>query len=158
MVKEFLSQKGLTFKERDVSIDRPAAQDLVRTTGQMGVPVTIVDGQVVIGFDRARLESVIAQSSSTQRPNFGATIADAGKITAQKGIGITLGTYIVRVKPGSAAEKIGLVADDIITELNMQRITNMRDLEQVLSKMHRGSRFTLVFLRGSQQKTTEGIL
>ncbi len=52
MMKEFLSQKGVSFDERDVSRDPSCAQELVDSTGQMGVPVTIINGQVVVGFDR----------------------------------------------------------------------------------------------------------
>jgi glutaredoxin len=47
MVKEFLSQRGIAFEERDVSRDTNAAQEVVSKTGQMGVPVTIIDGQTV---------------------------------------------------------------------------------------------------------------
>ena len=55
MVKEFLSQRGIDFEERDVSRNPAYAQELVRNTGQMGVPVTLIDGQAVIGFDRPQL-------------------------------------------------------------------------------------------------------
>jgi len=60
MVKEFLSQKGIGFKEYDVSRDRTAAQEMVDRTGQMGVSVTVIDGPVIIGFDRARLEHALS--------------------------------------------------------------------------------------------------
>ncbi|MFC2035630.1 glutaredoxin family protein [Chloroflexota bacterium] len=50
MVKEFLSQKRVSYKEYDVSQDHNAARELVNRTGQMGVPVTIIDGQTIIGF------------------------------------------------------------------------------------------------------------
>jgi len=122
MVKEFLSQKGIGFKEYDVSRDRVAAQELVNRTGQMGVPVTIIDGQTIIGFDRAQLEQVFSQEQGRQRPSFGAAIADASKITARQGAGITLGAYVGKVRPGSLAERVGLAQGDIITEVNVQPI------------------------------------
>ena len=90
MVKEFLSQKGIGFKEHDVSRDRAAAQELVDRTGQMGVPVTVIDGQIIIGFDRARLEQALNMEQQRERHSFGAAIADASKITARQGLGITL--------------------------------------------------------------------
>ena len=43
MVKEFLSQRGIGFEERDVSLNPSAAQELIRSTGQMGVPVITID-------------------------------------------------------------------------------------------------------------------
>ena len=158
MVKEFLSQRGTGFEERDISRDPSAAQELVRSTGQMGVPVTVIDGQAIVGFDRARLEQLLTQSQVGQRPSFGASIADASKITAKQGSGITLGAYIGKVRAGSVAQRLGLAPGDIITELNLQRIANAGDLERTLANLNRGSRFSIVFLRGNKTMTTEGAL
>ena len=157
MVKEFLSQKDTGFEERDVSRNPTYAQELVRSTGQMGVPVTIINGQIVVGFDRARLEQLLTQTQTRQRPSFGASIADASKITARQGSGITLGAYVGKVKPGSVAMKIGLVPGDIIIELNMRSIANTSDLEQALSALGKDSRFSLLFLRGKKTMSTEGV-
>ena len=153
MVKEFLSQRGIGFEERDVSRDRNAAQELISKTGQMGVPVTVIDGQTVIGFDQRRFEQILAQRKPRK---FGASIADASIITAKQGSGITLGAYIGSVKPGSVAEKVGLLAGDIIIEFNMRPIANATDLDHVLSNINTGSRFSLVVLRGNNKMTTEG--
>lgn len=60
MVKEFLSQKGIGFREKDVSRDQLAAQELVSKTGQMGVPATVINGETIVGFDRARLEELVS--------------------------------------------------------------------------------------------------
>jgi glutaredoxin 3 len=158
MVKEFLSQRGAGFEERDVSRNPSYAQELVRSTGQMGVPVTIIDGQIVVGFDRGRLEQLLTRAQARQRPSFGASIADASKITAKQGSGIMLGAYVGGIRPGSAAERIGLAPGDIITELNMKGVANAADLEHGLSNLKRGNRFSLVFLRGNKTMTTEGIL
>ena len=155
MVKEFLSQKGVRYKEYDVSLDQNAARELVNRTGQMGVPVTIIDGQTIIGFDRAQLEQVLSQE---QRPSLGAAIADASKITAKQGTGITLGAYVGKIRPNSLAERLGLAVGDIITEVNMQSIANADDLERVLSKLSKGSRILLVLIRGNKGFTAEGIL
>jgi S1-C subfamily serine protease len=158
MVKEFLSQKGIGFKEHDVSRDRAAAQELQNRTGQMGVPVTVIDGQIIIGFDRERLEQALNMEQQRDRPSFGAAIADASKITARQGLGITLGAYIGNVRPGSVAQRVGLAPGDIITEINMQRVATADDLEQALSKISKGGRIALVFLRGNKTFTTEGAL
>ena len=135
MVKEFLSQKGVNFQERDVSINSSYAQELVKSTGQMGVPVTIINGQTVIGFDRGRLEQLLTKTQTSQRPPFGASIADASKITAKQGSGIILGAYVGSVRPGSVAERIGLVSGDTITNLNLRHIANASDLEHALSNL-----------------------
>ncbi|MDH4239563.1 MAG: PDZ domain-containing protein [Phycisphaerae bacterium] len=157
MVKDFLSQRGISFEERDVSRDSSYAQELVRSTGQMGVPVTIINGQVVVGFDRGRLEQLTTQTQTRGRPPFGASIADASKITAKQGSGIIPGAYVGSVRPGSVAQRIGLAPGDIITELNMKHIANAGDLEDALSNLSSGSRFSLVFLRDNETMTTEGV-
>ena len=158
MVKEFLSQRGIRFQERDVSINNSYAQELFQSSGQMGVPVTIIDGQTIIGFDQHRLEQILNQRQTKQRPSFGAAIADASKITAKQGTGIILGAFVGSVRPDSVAVKIGLAAGDIITEFSMRNITNAADLEHALATMNSGSRFSLTFLRGNNKMTAEGIL
>ena len=157
MVKEFLSQRGISFEERDVSRDSSYAEELVNRTGQMGVPVTIINGQIVVGFDRGRLEQLTSQTETRRHPPFGASIADAGKIPVTRALGIILGAYVGRVRPGSIAERIGLVPGDVVTELNMKPIANAGDLEDALSNLSRGSRFSVVFLRGNETMTTDGV-
>ncbi len=141
MVKEFLSQKGIAFKERDITRDESAARELGDRTGRMAVPVIVIDGQTIIGFDRARLEQALGQVPR-ERPSFGAAVADAGKISPG-----AAGADIGKVRPGSAAERLGLAPGDIITQLNMQPVASADDLQYALSKLERGSRFSIVFRR-----------
>ncbi len=57
-VKEFLSQKGVEFTERDITVDDLALAEL-EELGYMTTPVMVIDGEVVIGFDRERLEHLL---------------------------------------------------------------------------------------------------
>ncbi len=57
--KEYLSQKGLSFVDRDVTND-PAALDELSKLGVMTTPVITVDGQVIVGFDRNKLDELLA--------------------------------------------------------------------------------------------------
>jgi glutaredoxin len=57
--KEFLSQYGILFEERDVSADEAALDELQRR-GLMTTPVTLVDDEVVVGFDQAKLSKLLA--------------------------------------------------------------------------------------------------
>jgi glutaredoxin len=155
MLKEFLSQKGVLFKEYDVSRDAAAAQEMINRTGQQGVPVTVMDGQVVIGFDKVRIEQLL--SRHVQHPAFGAAIADAVKITAQKGMAPTQGAYIGLVRTNSVAEKLGLAVNDIIVEINKQNIMNASDMESILSQLNPGNRISIIFLRNNQTLNGEGI-
>ena len=56
--KEFLSRNGITFIERDVSCDEAAIEEL-QNRRLMTTPVTLVEGEAVIGFDRARLARLL---------------------------------------------------------------------------------------------------
>ncbi len=56
--KEFLSQKGIEFEERDVSKDEAALQELQKR-GLMTTPVTLIDDHAVVGFDRAKLAKLL---------------------------------------------------------------------------------------------------
>ncbi|OCA89084.1 glutaredoxin family protein [Pseudobacillus wudalianchiensis] len=51
MMKNFLKEQGVPFTEVNVQQDRQAAQRLVETTGQMGVPQTEINGQWILGYD-----------------------------------------------------------------------------------------------------------
>jgi glutaredoxin len=57
-VKEFLSQQGVEFEDRNVSRD-PAYLEEVRRLGYAGVPVTIVGDRQILGFDRAKIEAAL---------------------------------------------------------------------------------------------------
>jgi glutaredoxin len=55
-VKEFLSQKGIVFQEIDVSSDPQALESLMKLTKSLVVPVTVINGDVIVGFDKNALE------------------------------------------------------------------------------------------------------
>ena len=56
--KEFLSQKGVIFQERNILEDQTALEELQKL-GYMTTPVTVINGEAVIGFDQAKLESLL---------------------------------------------------------------------------------------------------
>ena len=60
-VKEFLSQNKIEYSERNIAADESALAEL-EGLGFMTTPVTVVDGEVVIGFDRAKLETLLLPS------------------------------------------------------------------------------------------------
>jgi glutaredoxin-like protein NrdH len=155
MVKEFLSQRGVAFEERDVSVNPAYAQELVNSTGQMGVPVTVINGLAIIGFDRPRLEQVLSQE---QRPSLGIAVADAGKIAINRGTDVAIGAYVGKVRQGSLGDKMGLLTGDIIVEVNRQNVANAGDLEQVISGLGGGSLISIVFIRGNIRHSAEGKL
>jgi glutaredoxin len=57
-LKEFLSQNGVPYTDRDVATDEQALEEL-SALGYMTTPVTTIDGEVVVGFDRTKLEALL---------------------------------------------------------------------------------------------------
>ncbi len=58
-VKQYLRERQVPFREVDVSRSASAARDLVRKTGQTGVPVVEIDGRPIVGFDRAQIDKLL---------------------------------------------------------------------------------------------------
>lgn len=145
----------MPYAEKDVSKDYDAAVEMMRRTGgQQGVPVITLDDEVVIGFDRPRLERILA-SAGSGRPVFGAAIADASRITMQQGKVPLFGAYVGKVAPGSPAERAGLQPGDIITQLNLRQISNADSFEEALKSLERGSPARVTYTRGDRALTSE---
>ena len=58
-LKEFLKQHDIKFEDIDVSKDEKALQEMVEKSGQMGVPVVEIDGQIVVGFDKEKISEIL---------------------------------------------------------------------------------------------------
>ena len=58
-VKDHLTSHHISFSEVDVSIDVEKAREMVARSGQYGVPVVDIDGEIVVGFDRARINALL---------------------------------------------------------------------------------------------------
>jgi len=58
--KDYLTQKGISYTDYDVAKDRDKAKEMIDKSKQMGVPVIIVDGEVVVGFNQAKLDSLLS--------------------------------------------------------------------------------------------------
>lgn len=56
MAKEFLEKNKVEFTDVNVAEDKEKAQQMIEKSGQMGVPVIDIDGEIIIGFDKAALE------------------------------------------------------------------------------------------------------
>lgn len=59
MAKEYLSQEGITYKEFDVTSDREALNEMVKISGARSVPVIAACNEVMVGFDKGRLEHLL---------------------------------------------------------------------------------------------------
>ena len=57
--KQYLTEKHVAFREVDVSRDERSAREVVRMTGQTGVPVVLIGNQPVVGFDKPRIDHLL---------------------------------------------------------------------------------------------------
>ncbi len=57
--KEYLRKNNIRFKEIDVTRDHAAARDIVRRTGQRGVPVILINNKPVVGFNKPLLDKLL---------------------------------------------------------------------------------------------------
>ncbi|NLK63836.1 MAG: glutaredoxin family protein [Tissierellia bacterium] len=56
--KEYIKEKGYDYEEKNVSIDKQAKKELI-DLGYMGVPVIMIDDQVVVGFNKNKLDEIL---------------------------------------------------------------------------------------------------
>jgi serine protease DegQ len=139
------------FTEYDVSVDEQAAEEMVKVSGQMGVPVTVIDGQVVVGFDRQRMQALLAGG----KIHFGLRVADADRMAQKQGNVPVFGAFVGAVAPGSLGEKAGLRPGDIVTEISGRRISNASDVQEALGELRAGNIMTVLFLRGNDSRKSE---
>jgi len=55
-LKEFLDENKIKYTAKDVGTDTKAGEEMIKKSGQQGVPVTDIDGTIIIGFDEAKLK------------------------------------------------------------------------------------------------------
>lgn len=53
--KQFLKENNIGFEDIDVSSNQTAAEEMIQKSGQMGVPVVDIDGQIIVGFDKEKI-------------------------------------------------------------------------------------------------------
>lgn len=57
--KQYMDKLGIAYEERDVESDTRFAQESVEKSGQMGIPVIDIDGTIIVGFDRSRIDQTL---------------------------------------------------------------------------------------------------
>jgi len=58
-VKAFFKDNGIKYTEKDVGASTKFAQEMIKKSGQQGVPVTEVNGEIVVGFDEEKLKKLL---------------------------------------------------------------------------------------------------
>lgn len=59
LAKNYFMKMGVPFLEKNVGVDRAAGQEMIMKSGQMGVPVIDIDGQIIVGFQPALFGKLI---------------------------------------------------------------------------------------------------
>ncbi|MDD5128816.1 MAG: glutaredoxin domain-containing protein [Candidatus Omnitrophica bacterium] len=58
-LKQFLKENNVEFQNIDVSSDQAAVDEMVQKSGQMGVPVLDIEGQIIVGFDKEKIKNTL---------------------------------------------------------------------------------------------------
>jgi glutaredoxin-like YruB-family protein len=66
MAKEYFKENKIDYEEFNVAEDAGKRQEMFEKTGQMGVPVIEIGGQIVIGFDKSKVEELLEDASSEE--------------------------------------------------------------------------------------------
>jgi S1-C subfamily serine protease len=139
---EFLRKQGVPYQEVDVSQNRPAAEEVMRRTGQMGVPVITDAQEAIVGFDLPRLQRMAARHRP--RPGLGMRVKDADDGS---------GAYVGSVRPDSPAARAGVQPGDIVEELSGLPVPNAADLERIASQRQPGQPTSITVRRGGERRT-----
>lgn len=129
---------------------------MIRRSGQQGVPVTVIGDNVIVGFDRPRLEKALASmraqasTGSNGRRSLGAKVADAGHHALPGGTTVQ-GALVGGVNPGSPAEKAGLKVGDVIVAVAGRPIASVDELSAAFSAS-KESNITLTLARGTNRR------
>lgn len=59
MLKEYLDEKGFAYEDMNVAGDLQARKEMIEKSGQMGVPVSEINGEIVIGFNREKVNELL---------------------------------------------------------------------------------------------------
>ena len=61
LVKDYLNQRSIEFEEKDVSLDRTAAREMIEKSGEMGVPQIDINGTIIVGFNRDAIDEELGK-------------------------------------------------------------------------------------------------
>jgi glutaredoxin 3 len=157
--KAYLRQNGVPFRDVDVAQDYNAAMEMIRVSGQQGVPVTVAEGEVILGFDQTKLAKLVAKFAAPKRPPLGILAADADDYLSkhpEKADSVppgTKGIYVGKIRPKTVAERAGIRPGDVITSFAGKRVRNMAALDQMVETLKPGDQATAKYLRDGEDRS-----
>ncbi len=150
----------MPYVEKDVGKDYTAAMEMIRRSGQQGVPVVTAGDEVIVGFDQMRLARIADKFAGPKRPPLGLLAADAEQYLARHPEAAarlpagTKGVYVGEIRPESVAERSGIRRGDVITTVAGKRVRNMSILDQMVGTLKAGEQVSVRFLRDGDEQTT----
>jgi S1-C subfamily serine protease len=147
------------YETKDVSRDYEAAMEMIRRSGQQGVPVIATEDEIIVGFDQVRLARLADKYAGPKRPPLGLLAADAEDYLrrhpdAAAGVPAgTKGVYVGQIRPDTVAERAGLRRGDIIVGFAGKRVRTMAMLDQLVSTLKAGDTATVRYLREGEERT-----
>jgi S1-C subfamily serine protease len=133
--------------------------EMIRLSGQQGVPVTVADGDVILGFDQAKFAKLAEQFAGPKRPPLGILAADVEEYLAkhpeiaEKVPAGTKGVYVGKVRPSTVAFRAEIKPGDVITSFAGKRVRNMAALDQMVETLKAGDKATLKFVRDGEDQS-----
>ena len=149
----------MPFVVKQVDQDYDAAIEMIRLTGQQGVPVVAADGEFILGFDQARLQRLAEKYGAAKRPPLGVLGANAEEYlknhpeAAEKLPAGIKGIYVGKIRPDTVAERAGLKPGDVIVGLAGKRARSMGELDRMIDTLKAGDKVTVRFVRDGQEQT-----
>jgi S1-C subfamily serine protease len=133
--------------------------EMIRVSGQQGVPVTVANGDVILGFDQRKFAKLAEKFAGPKRPPLGILAADAEEYLAkhpemaEKVPAGTKGVYVGKVRPKTVAAQGGLKPGDIITSFAGKRVRTMSALDQMVETLKAGDKSTTKFIRDGESQS-----
>jgi S1-C subfamily serine protease len=139
---EFLRKQGVPFQEVDVSTNPRAGQEILRRTGQVGVPVITDAQEAIVGYDVPRLQRMAARHR--QPPGLGLRVRDTEDAS---------GAYVGSVRPDSPGARAGVQAGDVVIELSGLPVRTAADLERIAGQRRPGQLTSMAVRRDGEHTT-----
>jgi serine protease Do len=133
--------------------------EMIRVSGQQGVPVTVANGDVILGFDQRKFAKLAEKFAGPKRPPLGILAADAEEYLtkhpekAEKIPAGTKGIYVGKVRPNTVAARGGFKPGDIITSFAGKRVRTMTTLDQMVETLKPGDKATAKFIRDGENQS-----
>jgi S1-C subfamily serine protease len=133
--------------------------EMIRVSGQQGVPVTVANGDVILGFDQRKFAKLAEKYAGPERPPLGILAADAEEYLtkhpekAEKIPAGTKGVYVGKVRPKTVAARGNLKPGDVITSFAGKRVRTMAALDQMVDTLKPGDKATAKFIRDGENQS-----